>query len=680
MKKLLLLSYSIIIILSSLAQNVGIGTTTPDVNAILHLESNNKGLLLPSISSTDRNAMVSPPGGLIVYDYNTKSLWMRGATSWQQMQTFSSSHWTEIDGNLHRFSRVGIGTGAPLATLHVKDSSVLFAAPALSIDPGVVPIPVSGGGTRMMWLPQKSAFRAGTVSGSFWDASQVGSWSTAFGINTKASGVKATAMGDGTTASGLISTAMGFGTTASQSAATAMGNGTIAGGASSTAMGEGTNASAGYSTAMGVNTTASGLSSTAMGGGTLASGNTSTAIGQTTKATGDFSLAAGANTTARSYISMTIGRYNDSISSSQPQIWVPADPLFIIGNGTSTTPNNAMVVYKNGNLILKNSTTVSGDPPSFTLPVNGEGTRMMWIPEKGAFRVGSAYGPNWDSDSIGYLSFAAGPNPKATAPGSIALGNYASATGNWSTAIGKTANASGESSTAIGNGTIAGARDALALGFETKASGTTSTTMGAYTIASGAWATALGTFSNASGTSSLATGYQTVAAGTTASSFGYYTYAKAFGSIAMGRYNDSIATSNKEVWIAADPLLILGNGTTDSTRSNALVVYKNGNTDINGFTQLGPGAPAIKMKKITGTNGASGATTFFSHGLTQSKILKVDVFINATSGNDLAPLSTYAGFEYDYYVSPTSIAIRNIAGNDASIAGRPIRIVITYEE
>jgi hypothetical protein len=104
--------------------------------------------------------------------------------------------------------------------------------------------------------------------------------------------------------------------------------------------------------------------------------------------------------------------------------------------------------------------------------------------------------------------------------------------------------------------------------------------------------------------------------------------------------------------------------------------------DVAGFSKLGddPATPSIKMKKLTVTNGAAGITSSFAHSLSQSKILSVSVFINANTGNDIAPRSTYPGFEYDMYVSSTSVVIRNIVGNDAGIAGRPVRILITYEE
>jgi len=222
-------------------------------------------------------------------------------------------------------------------------------------------IPATGAGTRMMWYPRKAAFRAGWVSGEEWDDANIGVSSTAMGQSTTASGSSSTAMGLGTTASGHNSTAMGYGSGASGAHSTAMGYATTASGTYSTAMGYRTTANIDGSTAIGYNATASGLSSTAMGTGTTASGDYSTALGQGTHASGNVSTAMGHSTTAsgtystamgvftkaKAFASVAIGRYNDS--SGTADSWVNTDPLFVIGNGTSSNArSNAMTVLKDG--------------------------------------------------------------------------------------------------------------------------------------------------------------------------------------------------------------------------------------------------------------------------------------------------------------------------------------------
>ena len=245
-----------------------------------------------------------------------------------------------------QIGKVGINTATPQAMLHVKDSSVLFTGAAtLPVSAGNPP--VSGAGTRMMWYPDKAAFRAGNVGFTQWDKDNIGDYSFATGRNTRAIGDGSTAMGEVTLASGPYCTAMGRNTQASNLISTAMGNFTEASGYSSTAMGSNTEASGYISTAMGYNTEASGSYSTAMGYDTKASGVRSTSIGF--------------NTTASAYGSLSIGQYNDSIISSNKTNWVATDPVFIIGNGlTDIARSNALTILKNGKTGINTAAPLAG--------------------------------------------------------------------------------------------------------------------------------------------------------------------------------------------------------------------------------------------------------------------------------------------------------------------------------
>lgn len=51
---------------------VGIGTTTPDTSSLLDLTSTTKGLLAPRMTTSQRNAIVTPADGLMVYDTTLK--------------------------------------------------------------------------------------------------------------------------------------------------------------------------------------------------------------------------------------------------------------------------------------------------------------------------------------------------------------------------------------------------------------------------------------------------------------------------------------------------------------------------------------------------------------------------------------------------------------------------------
>lgn len=131
---------------------------------------------------------------------------------------------------------VGIGTATPLARLHVTDSSVLFS---MNGDVPTFPLanpPVSGPGRRMMWFPDRAAFRVGYVDDDSWDRDKIGKYSVATGYRTRAS-FGAVAMGYIANASGSLSTAIGYNTTASGEYSIALGVQTIASGQHSVAIG-----------------------------------------------------------------------------------------------------------------------------------------------------------------------------------------------------------------------------------------------------------------------------------------------------------------------------------------------------------------------------------------------------------------------------------------------------------
>jgi hypothetical protein len=84
-------------------------------------------------------------------------------------------------------------------------------------------IPAEGAGTRMMWYPEKAAFRAGYINGTQWDDPNIGLYSVAMGENVRASGDNGVAMGLRSTAANGSSFAVGEDNTASGYASVALG-------------------------------------------------------------------------------------------------------------------------------------------------------------------------------------------------------------------------------------------------------------------------------------------------------------------------------------------------------------------------------------------------------------------------------------------------------------------------
>lgn len=105
------------------AQSVGIGTNTPDASALLHLQSNTKGFLVPVMATSERLAIPTPAYGLQVYDYEKKSIWMYSTGGWVEMVTTSTNFWLENGFDIYRSTgNVGIGIMTPVEKLQVHNS------------------------------------------------------------------------------------------------------------------------------------------------------------------------------------------------------------------------------------------------------------------------------------------------------------------------------------------------------------------------------------------------------------------------------------------------------------------------------------------------------------------------------------------------------------------------------
>ncbi len=152
-------------------------------------------------------------------------------------------------------------------------------------------IPATGAGVRLMWYPKKYAFRAGKLDNTgntYWDDANVGSGSTAFGFNTRASGTNSFAAGDSANASGQGSVAFSLGVASGQYSFAHYGT---ANGTKSIAIGEGTLASGAGAVALGSFAQATNDTAVALGSCT-ANGDGATCLG-TSKATGDWSTTIG---------------------------------------------------------------------------------------------------------------------------------------------------------------------------------------------------------------------------------------------------------------------------------------------------------------------------------------------------------------------------------------------------
>jgi len=70
--------------LFSYSQNVGVGTNTPHASAALEVKDSAKGILIPRMTMTQRNAIQNPAEGLMVYQTDsTKGIWLFTSLQWK---------------------------------------------------------------------------------------------------------------------------------------------------------------------------------------------------------------------------------------------------------------------------------------------------------------------------------------------------------------------------------------------------------------------------------------------------------------------------------------------------------------------------------------------------------------------------------------------------------------------
>jgi hypothetical protein len=252
--------------------------------------------------------------------------------------------------------------------------------------------------------------------------------------------------------------------------------------------------------------------------------------------------------------------------------------------GINTTNPLAKLHVADSSVLFSANGVIPSTPGD--VPVSGEGRRMLWYANKAAFRVGYVDGVQWDTDSIGVYSFAAGYNTKAkdysvalgtdtkASNGSLSAGGYTTASGLFAFATGLNATASGETS--------------LSAGTQTRALGNYSLVGGYYTTAFNTYSVALGNRNTVSGSASFAMGNEVHVNGNQSAAFGKYINLAATYSFATGSYNDISDFPDPQNPAANDRIFQIGNGTDVTARSNAITILRNGNTGI-GITA--PGFP-----------------------------------------------------------------------------------------
>ena len=194
---------------------------------------------------------------------------------------------------------------------------------------------------------------------------------------------------------------------------------------------------------------------------------------------------------------------------------------------------------------------------------------------------------------------------------SVAVGTQTTASGDSSFAEGLQTIASNLGSHAEGNYTKATGQNSHAEGNHTTTSGSNSHAEGNRTTASGPYSHAEGNSTIASGGGSHAEGNSTIASGYASHAEGYYTKATHKAQHVEGEYNIA-DTSTAKADARGTYVHIVGNGTSDTARSNALTLTWGGDLWHSGRLSHGNSVSATGLGVYSGGSGTS-ALGDYSH-------------------------------------------------------------------
>lgn len=240
------------------------------------------------------------------------------------------------------------------------------------------------------------------------------------------------------------------------------------------------------------------------------------------------------------------------------------------GSGNITMSSDGYVDVRNATTVMahfgygsgKNSSGGMSVAPYYDVGVRKSATTV------GNYSMAEGFG----NEASGYVAHAEGVDTVASGTVSHAEGSATTASGIYSHSEGYQTTASGRFSHAEGSFTTASNEDSHAEGQSSEASGE-------YSHAEGYDTTASGNRSHAEGSASVARAFASHAEGAATVASGQYSHAEGFHTTASGDYSHAGGKYNVS---NSSHLLSIGNGTSESSRSNAMYLNTTGNLWIAG--------------------------------------------------------------------------------------------------
>ena len=532
------------------------------------------------------------------------------------------------------------------------------------------------------------------------------------GVGTVAITHAAHAEGLQTLASGSSSHAEGYLTTASGASSHAEGNLTTAGGAYSHAEGQSTTASATNAHAEGEITTASGQAAHAEGRGGKASGYAAHVEGNYTVATanyahaeGTYSLAAGDSahaegwsTTAASAFSHSTGYGTFAGAGTTYKITAvdAANSAITLDRTTGLSAGSVITLRRDGGTVAFVNVTIgaiNGLVVTIAAPVpalDALCTHAVLIGASPAYAEGKntaafadySHAEGWSvialgiashaegngTTASGYAAHAEGGNTQALAYGAHSEGFRTAATGSYTHAEGYFTSAISDDAHTEGRGTKVSCELTAVNILPLRNTDLLGTSAVSFT---GGHAEGFDT--KTTGAVAHAEGLSTLAVGTASHAAGCGTTAQGYCQTAIGSYN--IPSGFNGGLDMADYAVIVGNGTSDTARSNAATLTWGGTLDVKQGVTIGGANVLVRCTtadmtlyvRTDGNDANDGSANDAAHALKtiQAAINKIPQVVNHTVTVNVAA-GTYAEDVYVRGFSGKSAI--NINGNVSAIA------------
>lgn len=237
-------SQSNAIILGNNTAQVGIGTSSPNASAVLDINSNNKGVLVPRMTKGSRSGINSPADGLLIYQTDDTSgfYYYQGTNGWTRLANSSAggaaTNWS-VSGNNFSDNNAFIGT-ISYTDLIFKANNVIVG----QLKPG-------GNGSVIFGPDAISTGQKAMVIGA--GAQGTSNDVVAIGTNAKAQAQDAIVLGNNATGSQGEAIAMGKNAQATGYQSVAIGPGAVASKQKSIILGNTSDAQVGIGTSSPVN-------------------------------------------------------------------------------------------------------------------------------------------------------------------------------------------------------------------------------------------------------------------------------------------------------------------------------------------------------------------------------------------------------------------------------------------